>query len=447
MFKGIWSIVKAKLARSVLLIMGHTLFAVISAGCLLTVGLLILGGLFAPSQKYRVVGTEALQNRSSEFLGMLEALTDAKSTSNSKFEVLTNGNQFYSAELEAIRAAGTSVNFQAYIFDRGEIGQKYVEAFAERARAGIQVHIVCDAIGSRGANRTFFDPVVQAGGKIAWYNRPRWYRIAQIDNRNHRELMVIDGRVGFIGGAGVADWWYETRGSDCRWRDTVVRVEGDTVNHLQSTFAATWLETFGEIMASSSSFPKSGLPENDTAALVVCSTPSDGGCIRVRMLFLTLLASATKSIHINTPYFLPDKHISDAIARAVKDRAIEVTIVVPSKKSDHVLTRSASRRLYGPMLKAGARIYEYQPSMIHAKVMLIDELWSIVGSTNLDHRSFGINDEVNLAVRGAALNARLQQDFDRDVGQSRELSFDEWRRRPFPERIVEFFGWFIQQQQ
>ena len=429
------------------LIMGHTVLAVAAAGCVLTVGLLILGGLFAPSPRYRVAGKEALANSSPEFLDMLEALADAKSTCNSKFEVLTNGDHFYSAELEAIRAAEESVNFQAYIFDHGEIGQKYVKAFAERARAGVEVQIVCDAIGSRDVDNKIFDEVIRAGGKFAWYNRPRWYRIAQIDNRNHRELMVIDGRVGFIGGAGVADQWYKTRGSDVRWRDTVVRVEGDAVNHLQSTFAATWLETYGEIMASPSFFPKSGLPENDTAALVVCSTPSDGGCIRIRMLFLTLLTSAAKTIHINTPYFLPDKHISDAIMRAVKERGIEVTIVVPSKKSDHVLTRSASRRLYGPMLKAGARIYEYQPSMIHAKVMLIDGLWSVVGSTNLDHRSFGINDEVNMAVRGAKLNLRLEQDFDRDVGESRELSYESWQRRPFPERIVEFFGWFIQQQQ
>ncbi len=429
------------------LITGHAVLVVISAVCVVTVALLILGGLFAPSPKYRVGGAEALRNDSPEFLVMLEALTDAKATCNSEFTVLTNGDQFYSAELEAIRAAEKSVSFQAYIFDGGEIGRKFVEAFAERARAGVEVHIVCDAIGSRGAKRNVFDEVVQAGGKVAWYNRPRWYRIAQIDNRNHRELMVVDGRVGFIGGAGVADQWYKTRGTDVRWRDTVVKVEGGAVNHLQSTFAATWLETYGEIMASPSFFPKSGLPENDTAALVVCSTPSDGGCIRIRMLFLTLLASATKSIHINTPYFLPDKHISDGIVRAVRDRGIEVTIVVPSKKSDHVLTRSASRRLYGPILKAGARIYEYQPSMIHAKVMLIDGVWSIVGSTNLDHRSFGINDEVNMAVRGAALLERLQQDFDGDVSESRELSYDDWRRRPFPERIFEFFGWFLQQQQ
>ncbi len=429
------------------LVMGHTALVVVSAFCVLTVALLILGGLFAPSPKYRVGGSEVLRNDSPEFLVMLEALTDAKSTSNSEFEVLTNGDEFYAAELEAIRAAEKSVSFQAYIFDRGEIGQRFVEAFAERARAGVEVHIVCDAIGSRGASGRVFEEVIRAGGKVAWYNRPRWYRIAQIDNRNHRELLVVDGRVGFIGGAGVADWWYKTRGSEARWRDTVVKVEGGAVNHLQSTFAATWLETYGEIMVSPSYFPKSGLPENDTAALVVCSTPSDGGCIRIRMLYLTLLASAAKSIHITTPYFLPDKHISDAIARAVKDRGIEVRIVVPSKKSDHVLTRSASRRLYGPILKAGARIYEYQPSMIHAKVMLIDGLWSIVGSTNLDHRSFGINDEVNMAVRGAALYERLQQDFDRDVSESRELSYRDWRRRPFPERIVEFFGWFLQQQQ
>lgn len=422
-------------------------FVILGAVCIILMTLIVLGGLFAPTVKYTIRASQPPENGSTEFLRILEALTDAKANRNSTIEVLTNGNEFYPSELKAISAAQRTINFQAYIFDCGEVGQRYIEAFAERARAGVQVNIVCDAIGSRGVSNDFFASVIRAGGKVAWYNRPRWYRLAQIDNRGHREVMVVDGSVGFIGGAGVADQWYKTRGVHARWRDTVVKVEGNVVSHLQSTFAATWVDASGEILASPEFFPKNELPENDTEALVVCSTPSDGGCVRIRMLFLMLLASATKTVRINTPYFLPDKHMSDAIVRAVKDRGVDFRIILPSKKSDHILTLTAGRRLYGPMLKAGARIYEYKPSMIHAKIMLIDGIWSIVGSTNLDHRSFGINDEVNMAVRGAAVNNRLQQDFDQDLANSRELSYDEWRLRSVTERIIEFFGWFFQQQQ
>ncbi|MEO6804388.1 MAG: phospholipase D-like domain-containing protein [Granulicella sp.] len=424
-----------------------TALAALAVACISVVALMVVGGLFAPSPLYRVRSSETLQNASKEFLCLLEALTDATASRHSSYEVLTNGDQFYASELEAIRAAEKSVNFQAYIFDPGEVGQKYIDAFAERARAGVQVNIVCDSFGSRGATHKYFARVIQSGGKVCWYNTPRWYRIAQIDNRNHRELMVVDGRIGFIGGAGVADWWYKSRGSGNRWRDMMVKVEGDAVNHMQSCFAATWLEVYGEVLASPDYFQAGLKQDTNSPALLVSSTPTNGGSMRIRMLFLMLIASAAKTIDINTPYFLPDKHTIEALVRAVKERNVQVTIIVPGKKSDHLLTQSASRRLYGPLLEAGARIYEYQPSMIHAKIMRIDNLWSIVGSTNLDHRSFGINDEINMAVRGDAFSERLARDFEKDLLYSHELGYEHWLKRPYLERITEYLGWFIQQQQ
>jgi len=282
---------------------------------------------------------------------------------------------------------------------------------------------------------------------VAWYNGPRWYRIARINNRTHRELMIVDGRVGFIGGAGIADQWYKTRGRNPRWRDTVIKVEGDAVTHLQATFASTWLEAHGDVLASHDFYRVEEHPAEDTVAMIVNSTPSYGGASRARVLFQTLVASATKTIHITTPYFLPDKSLADELIDAVKNRGIQVRILVPGKKSDLILTRSASRRGYGPLLKAGAKVFEYQPSMIHAKILLIDGLWSVVGSTNFDQRSFGINNEVNMAVRGAAFTQRLEQDFLHDLDDSCELSYDKWRKRSIIERIPEFFGWIIEQQQ
>ena len=422
-------------------------FAIIAVICISTISLMILGGPFALTLRYRVCSTEPLQNDSGQFLFLLEALTDAKANWHSSFEVLTNGDRFYEAELAAIGAAQKNVNLEAYIFDRGEIGGRYVEALAERARAGVKVNVVCDAFGSFGITASYFADLIRAGGKVAWSNGLRWDRIARIDNRNHRELMIVDGRVGFIGGAGIADQWYKTYGSDARWRETVIKVKGDAVTHLQATFAATWLEACGDVLASQDFFQADEQAPEDAVGMVVNSTPTSGGSTRARILFQTLIASATKTIHITTPYFLPDKSLTDELVRAVTDRGIQIRIIVPSKKSDHMLTRSASRRGYGPLLKAGAQVYEYQPSMMHAKVLLIDGLWSVVGSTNFDHRSFGINGEVNMAVRGAALTQRLEQDFQLDLADSRELSYDEWRTRPILERVPEFFGWILRQQQ
>lgn len=200
-------------------------FAIIAGICICTIFLMILGGLFAPTLRYRVCSTEPLQNDSGHFLSVLEALTDAKANWHSSFEVLTNGDRFYETELAAIGAAQKNVNLEAYIFDRGEIGGRYVEALAERARAGVNVNVVCDAFGSFGITTNYFADLIRAGGKVAWSNGLRWDRIARIDNRNHRELMIVDGRVGFIGGAGVADQWYKTNGSDARWRELSSRLK------------------------------------------------------------------------------------------------------------------------------------------------------------------------------------------------------------------------------
>jgi cardiolipin synthase len=434
-------------SEAMLMMTVPTLFGVIAVLCISIVILLIFGGLIEPALEYTTCSTEALQNESKQFLCVLEALTDSKANQRSSFKVLTDGSVFYAAQLAAIAGAQKSVNLEAYIFDRGEIGHRYVEALCERARAGVQIRIVCDAFGSLGVNDAYFADLTSAGGVLAWYNGPRWYRLARINNRTHRELMIVDGQVGFIGGAGIADQWYHGRGLKPRWRDTVIKVEGDAVTHLQATFAGTWLEAHGGILSSQEFGALEDHSADDSVAMIVNSTPSYGGASRARILFQTLIASSTKTIHITTPYFLPDKSLADELIHAVKNRGIDVKILVPGKKSDLALTRSASRRGYGPLLKAGARVYEYQPSMIHAKVLLIDDLWSIVGSTNFDQRSFGINNEVNMAVRGAAFAQRLEQDFIHDLADSSELSYDEWSKRSLIERVPEFFGWIIQQQQ
>jgi cardiolipin synthase len=424
-----------------------TWVAVLGVIALVLLAAYMLAGIFGPSPDYKLSSRDQLPgNGSDAFLNLIESLVDAPISRTGRFEVLSNGPTFYPAELEAIRSAQHSVNLEAYIFQRSEIGKLYLETLTERARAGICVNVVLDSFGSAGATKRYFRPLLEAGGKLAFYNSPTWYRLLQLDNRTHRELLIVDGQTGFIGGAGIADQWFKGVRKHPVWRDTMLRVEGAAVPNLQSTFAENWLSATGELLAGSAYFPEISCPD-PTAALVVNSTPTIGGSTRARVLFQLLLASAKQSISITTPYFLPDHSLTHELCRAIEERHVKVRILVPGRKSDHMLTRSTSRGAYGPLLKAGAEVYEYQPAMIHAKVLVVDELWTVVGSTNFDNRSFGLNDEVNLAVRDATLAQRMESDFAHDLANSRPVTLDEWRHRPIFERAPELLGWIFERQQ
>ncbi len=422
-----------------------TWFFVVSMVVLGWQAFLLLMALFAPEMRYEIERFEAAPIDSERFLKTLEALTDAQVNHHTSLQVLTNGEEFYEAQLQAIRGATRSINLEAYIFQRGQVAQKFLAALAERARAGVRVNLVLDAIGSFSTTGSYCRELSEAGGKVKFYHPFSWRSVASLNNRTHRELLVIDGRCGFIGGAGIADHWLTGTHGRQRWRDTVIRVGGDIVSNLQATFAENWLESCGEVIFGEEYFPF-GTERGTAEAMVINSSPSAGGSTRARMLFQALVSGARSSIRINSPYFLPDRSLMQELVRAAQ-RGVEITVIVPGKKSDHGLTRSSSRRLYGPLLRAGARIFEYQPAMIHAKILIVDDLWSVTGSTNFDNRSFGINDEVNLAARDACMAERLVQDFAADLAASREITYQQWKRRALAERLHEAIGWVLQRQQ
>ena len=422
-------------------------FLVIAYMAITAAALVIFVGLFGHGPRYKISSTNPEDNTSDEFLHTLECLTDSKVHRNTVLTVLTNGDSFYEDELRYVAAAERSVDLEAYIFQRGAIAERYCKALVERARAGVKVNVVLDALGSAGTTNKYFARLTEAGGKVSWYNSAVWNKLPRYNHRTHREVLVIDGRIGFIGGAGIADHWYKGRGKDPRWRDTMVRVEGAAVANLQATFAENWLEACGEVLVGEEYFPPDLGCSSSGAALVINSTPSAGGSTRARLLFQMLLASAKKSIHITTPYFLPDSSMINELVRAVRERGVEITLLVPGKKSDHLLTRSSSRLEYGQLLEVGAQIFEYQPAMIHAKILLVDGLWGVVGSTNFDNRSFGLNDEVNLAMREPGFVERLEQDFVRDLANSQRISYEAWRHRPVLERAPELLGWVFARQQ
>jgi cardiolipin synthase len=406
----------------------------------------LLAGMFGPMPRYEIKdGIEIPANDTRPFLLLLSSLVDATINRTGRLDVLTNGPAFYPAILNAFCSAQRSINLEAYVFQKSKIARQYVEVLAERARAGVQVNLVLDAFGSLGAPTTFFAPLLKAGGRVVRYNRLTWYHLLRMDNRTHRELVIVDGKIGFIGGAGVSDWWFTGANGKPRWRDTMVRVEGETVANLQATFAENWLQAAGELLVGCAYFPDIRSADA-TTALVIDSTPTIGGSTRARILMQLLIVSAKRNIAITTPYFLPDKTLKGELCRAI-ERGVKVQILVPGNKNNHFLTRSTSRGAYGELLKAGAELYEYQPSMIHAKVLIVDELWAVVGSTNFDNRSFGINDEVNLAVRDQAVAQRLGADFTADLQCSQRISLEKWHRRPFAERATELLGWLFERQQ
>jgi cardiolipin synthase A/B len=426
--------------------MDSTAFQVIAIIAIAAQALLLFLALFEPTLRYKITRPPSDPIDSERFLNILASLADSTIHRHSTVEVLTNGEVFYEAELDAIRQAKRSVNLEAYIFQKGKVTRRFIEALTERARAGVKVNLVLDAIGSFATWNSYLKPLTDAGGRVAWYHGFKWHTLPRLNSRTHREIIVVDCEVGFLGGAGFADHWLISKRKRPRWRDTMFRVEGDAVAGLQSTFIENYLEASGELLTGDEYFC---FPQKETEAvtIIVDSSVSSGQSTRARMLYQMLLASAREHIELTTPYFLPDKGIRNELIRAMRDRGVKVKVICPGKHSDHLLTRRSSRRLYGSLLRAGAEIYEYQQSMIHTKSLVIDGKWSVVGSTNLDHRSFSINDEVNLASNDLALAAQLREDFARDLARSKSVTYSAWRHRSMFERIHESLGRLLERQQ
>ena len=296
----------------------------------------------------------------------------------------------------------------------------------ERAQTGVTVTLVVDAIGSLWLGFGWVGKLRKAGIRVKLYQRMKWYRLARINNRTHRELLIVDGKTAFVGGAGVGDQWAKGKHGKRPWRDTMVRVTGPAVAAIQGVFSENWIECCGEILTGEEFFPALE-PTGDTTAVVIKSSPSDRAT-PARVVFQMLLEGATKSVRINTPYFLPDQSLRHAFIETAR-RGVKIQIIVPGSHTDQRWVRIVSRRKYRELLRAGIRIYEYRAGMTHAKVMNVDDLWVVMGTTNFDNRSFEHNDEVNVAIRDEGVSARLKKDFHADLQQCEEVTLDTWKRR------------------
>ena len=409
------------------------IFAVIAVVAVATLAALALLVLFEPPLAYRVTAPDVPLD-SDAFMRIVGAICDAEVARMDAFEVMHDGATFYASELAAIAAARRNIHIEAFIFHPSVAGDRFVAALAERARSGVQVRVIVDAIGSFPTPDRYFDPIRASGGHVAWYQPIRWFTLKRFNNRTHRELVIVDGAIGYIGGAGIGSHWLDPPDRSRPWRDTMVRVTGSVVAGMQGAFLDNWIESTGDILTSPQLY-LSPSTEGRRNAIVVSSVPSPARGSRARVLFQVLLASATRSIDINTPYFLPDVGGRNELMRAAR-RGVRVRIIMPGSANNHPIARRASRMYYGELLDAGVEIFEYQPGMIHAKILVVDETWSVVGSTNFDSRSFELNDEVNLAANDPALAAGLLQDFAMDLSQSVPITYATWSARSWHERFA-----------
>jgi cardiolipin synthase len=351
-----------------------------------------------------------------------------------RVEALVNGDRFFPAMLASIRAARESITLETYIYWSGKIGDEFIAALTERARAGVRVHVLLDWVGSGKIDKAVFEQMKAAGIEVRLYNPLRFSTLAQMNNRTHRKLLVIDGAVGFTGGAGIADEWTGDAQGPGRWRDTQFRIEGPAVAQMQAAFMENWIEATGVVLHGAAYFP--ALERRGSArAQVFVSSPGGGG-ETAQLLYLLSIASAAKSIRMSAAYFVPDNTEVRTFVRAL-ERGVRVQIILPGPQTDSAIVRRASRAEWGKLLRAGVEIYEYQPTMYHCKVLVVDDMWTSVGSTNFDSRSFSVNDEANLNILDGSVAAAQARIFEEDLKRSRRITLAEWENRPWTEKLWE----------
>jgi cardiolipin synthase len=397
----------------------------------------VIGSLFLPdwpSHEYRA-GFDA-EPGSEQFVELSAAYLNCAVFQGGEVRLLQNGDQFYPAMLEAIRGAKDSVNFEVYIFDPDAIGRQFIEAFKDRARAGVEVRLLLDGFGCWRLKKRHRADMEKAGVKVALFRPLALRNLVRMYRRTHRRAIVIDGRIGFTGGAAVSEKWKGNVTNEHEWRDSMTRVTGPLVSGIQSAFASNWVYCTGEVIAGPRFFPPLDRGPGP-CGLSVISSPSDA-LQPIRLLFWLSYINARKRLWICNSYFIPDERLREALIDRARS-GIDARILVPGNETDAVPVQAAGRSYYEELLKAGVRIFEYNPSMMHAKTTLVDDCWAIVGSANLDERSMEINEENVLGIAEPAFARAMEEGILADFERSREILLEEWQKRSLLRRGMERF--------
>ncbi|MNS27075.1 putative cardiolipin synthase YwiE [compost metagenome] len=375
------------------------------------------------------------------FVHTLVGLTSSPERPVTQARLYGDVDEIYDSMLEAIHGAQHTITFETYLFWSGTITDRFVEAFGERARAGVKVKLLLDADGSRFLTRRTLQALKDSGCDVRMFRPFLWYQPVQYNHRTHRKLLVVDGKVGFTGGIGISDIWY----GPPKWLEVMVRLEGGVVGLLQGAFFQNWVIAGGALCLGDDFFPEiEDDPHAKAMAMVTTSSPIWGDS-SMRLLYYSSIASAQKTLYLITPYFLPNWDTIAALGAAAA-RGVDVRLLLPGPRNDKALPYFASRRLYGLLLAAGVRIYEYMPSMMHAKAMVIDGRWVTLGSTNFDPRSFFLNSELNMSIDDPGFASEMESFFMQALAQSKEQHYHEWRKRGLKEHVLGWMGLVIKDQ-
>jgi len=368
------------------------------------------------------------------FLRSMGVLLGPAIVPGNRVEELLNGDRIFPAMLASIRGAQTSITFETYIYWSEAIGRSFADALAERARAGVKVHVLLDWVGSSRMDESHLAAMRDAGVQVRVFHEPRWYQLGRLNNRTHRKVLVVDGRTGYTGGVGIAELWTGDAQDPQHWRDTHFRATGPVVAQMQAVFLDNWIKSAGEVLHGDDYFP--ALQETGASAAHMFSSSPSGGSESMQLMYLLAITAAKRSIRLSSAYFVPDRMTRRALVAALK-RGVKLQIITPGEHMDAETVRRASRARWGDLLAEGAEIHEYLPTMYHCKVMIVDGLWVSVGSTNFDNRSFRLNDEANLNVYDEAFAARQVVHFEKDLRYSRRITLQEWQARPLREKLWE----------
>jgi cardiolipin synthase len=380
---------------------------------------------------------------SEEFAGTIAGASGSPFLEGNSLELLNNGDEFYPRMLDAIKGAERSITIEAYIYWAGEIGLEFADALAERAKAGCPVKILLDFVGSATIGSEILEILHKGGCQVAWYNPIRWYSLGRFNNRTHRKTLIVDGRVAFTGGAGIADHWRGNARHPGEWRDMQVCLQGPAVVPLQTGFAHNWQQTTGELVTGEPYYPIIE-PAGDLAVQTLLSSPETGSS-SVRTMYYLSIVSARESIFIANPYFVPDPVAIETLIEA-KRRGVDVRIMVSGIRNDNWLARQNSTRLFGRLLACGIEIQEFNRTMLHHKTMVVDQRWLTVGTANFDNRSFAHNEESNVCCFDRRLARELHQVFLDDVGGCERVNYERWKHRGVWARVQELLAAFLQEQ-
>lgn len=347
-----------------------------------------------------------------------------------------NGDEIFPAMLDAIASARETITFETYIYWSGDVGQRFSDALCERARAGVRVHLMVDWVGSIKMDEEMLQAMQDAGVLVERYRPLHWYNLGRMNNRTHRKLLVVDGRVGFTGGVGIADQWSGHAQDPEHWREAHFRIDGPAVAQMQSAFNDNWIKTTGELLNGPAYFPPLERAGDMDAHLFIASPA--GGSESMHLMYLAAVAAAEHTIDLAASYFVPDELISKALVTA-RQRGVRVRILLPGKHIDSETVRLSSKASWGPLLQAGIEIHEYQPTMLHVKLLIVDGELVSLGSTNFDIRSFRLNDEASLNVYDRGFAAAMTEVFEQDLEDAVQYTHEMWDRRPMREKLAEKF--------